>query len=45
VRAIAAGHVGVLAIGFTNSAALQAFTPQILRDCRRIYPRIALQVT
>lgn len=44
MKAVAAGHAGVLAVGFTSSAAAHAFTPQVLRECRRTYPGIALQI-
>lgn len=44
MRAVAAGHAGVLAVGFTSSAASHAFTPQVLRACRQAYPDIALQI-
>ncbi|AMO24020.1 LysR family transcriptional regulator [Ramlibacter solisilvae] len=44
MHAVAAGHAGVLAVGFTSSAASHAFTPQVLRACRRAYPDIALQI-
>ena len=44
MRAVAAGHAGVLAVGFTSSAASHAFTPQVLRACRQAYPAIALQI-
>lgn len=45
MRAVAAGHAGVLNVGFTSSAAAHAFTPRVLRECRRAHPGIALQVT
>ncbi|MES2634270.1 MAG: LysR family transcriptional regulator [Pseudomonadota bacterium] len=44
MRALASGHAGVLGIGFTSSAAAHAFTPKVLRECRKAYPDIALQV-
>jgi DNA-binding transcriptional LysR family regulator len=44
MKAVAAGHAGVLSIGLTSSAAAHAFTPQVLRECRRKYPGIALQI-
>lgn len=44
MRAVAAGHAGVLAVGFTSSAASHAFTPQVLRACRQAFPGIALQI-
>lgn len=45
MRAVASGHAGVLTVGFTSSAAAHAFTPRVLRECRRKYPDIALQVS
>lgn len=44
MQAVAAGHRGVLSVGFTSSAAAHAFTPRVLRECRRAYPDIALQI-
>jgi DNA-binding transcriptional LysR family regulator len=44
MRAVADGHAGVLAVGFTSSAASHAFTPKVLRACRQAYPDIALQI-
>ncbi|MRD46387.1 LysR family transcriptional regulator [Caenimonas koreensis] len=44
MRAVAAGHAGVLTIGFTSSAAAHIFTPRVLRECRQAYPHIALQI-
>ncbi|MES3001542.1 MAG: LysR family transcriptional regulator [Pseudomonadota bacterium] len=44
MRAVASGHAGVLAIGYTSSAAAHALTPTVLRECRRTYPGIALQI-
>jgi DNA-binding transcriptional LysR family regulator len=44
MRAVAAGHAGVLAIGLTSSAAAHALTPQVLRECRHAYPDVALQI-
>lgn len=44
MRAVAAGHAGVLTVGFTSSAASHAFTPKVLRACRAAYPDIALQI-
>ena len=40
----ASGHEGVLAVGFTSSAALHRFTPAALRSCRNQYPGIALDI-
>jgi DNA-binding transcriptional LysR family regulator len=44
MHALAAGRAGVLSIGFTSSAAAHALTPTVLRECRRAYPDIALQI-
>ena len=44
MRAVGAGHAGVLAIGFTSSAAAHEFTPRVLRECREAFPGIALQI-
>lgn len=44
MKDIASGHAGSLQIGFTSSAAAHAFTPRVLRECRRAYPDIALQI-
>lgn len=44
MRAVAAGHAGVLSIGFTSSAAAHEFTPRVLRACRDAFPSIALQI-
>jgi DNA-binding transcriptional LysR family regulator len=44
MKAVAAGHAGVLAVGFTSSAASHAFTPQVLRACRQAHPDVALQI-
>jgi len=44
MRAVAAGHAGVLAIGFTSSAAAHEFTPRMLRECQQAYPGVALQI-
>lgn len=41
---LAAGLLGLLAVGFTSSAAAHAFTPRVLRACRREYPEIELQI-
>ncbi len=42
---VAQGLRGVLAVGFTSSAAAHAYTPQVLRACRRDYPDIALHIS
>lgn len=42
---IARGEEGRLAVGFTSSAAAHAFTPQALRECRRRYPGITLEMS
>jgi DNA-binding transcriptional LysR family regulator len=44
MRAVASGHAGVLSVGFTSSAAAHAFTPRVLRECRKAYPGIAVQI-
>jgi DNA-binding transcriptional LysR family regulator len=41
---VASGHEGVLAVGFTSSAAVHRFTPEALRSCRSQYPGIALDI-
>lgn len=45
MKAVAAGHSGVLAVGFTSSAASHDLMPRLLRECRNTYPGIALQIT
>ncbi|MBU6441689.1 MAG: LysR family transcriptional regulator [Betaproteobacteria bacterium] len=45
MASVARGHSGLLAVGFTSSAAAHGFTPQVLRACRRDYPDIELQIT
>lgn len=42
---IARGEQGRLAVGFTSSAAAHAFTPLALRECRRRYPGIELDLS
>ncbi|MDR7334471.1 LysR family transcriptional regulator [Roseateles asaccharophilus] len=42
---LAGGQHGLLAIGFTSSAAAHAFTPAVLRACRGEHPGIALTMT
>jgi len=44
VRRIAQGERGRLALGFTESAALQAFIPAVIRAFRQIAPEVALTV-
>lgn len=41
---LAKGEQGVLSLGFTQSAAAHAFTPAVLRACRRRYPGIVLKL-
>ena len=42
---VARGLLGLLAVGFTSSAAAHAFTPRVLRACRREYPEIEMQIS
>jgi DNA-binding transcriptional LysR family regulator len=42
---VARGVQGVLAIGFTSSAAAHAFTPETLRECRSRFPAIELVIS
>ena len=42
---LAGGQHGVLAVGFTSSAAAHAFTPEVLRACRGQHPGIALSLS
>jgi DNA-binding transcriptional LysR family regulator len=42
---VARGVRGLLAVGFTSSAAAHAFTPRVLRACRRAYPDIEIQIS
>jgi len=42
---VASGLQGVLAVGFTSSAAAHRFTPDALRACRGQYPDIALTLS
>jgi DNA-binding transcriptional LysR family regulator len=42
---VARGQRGRLSIGFTSSAAAHAFTPRLLRDCRRDHPQIDLRLS
>ena len=41
---VAAGLRGLLAVGFSSSAAAHALTPRVLRACRRDYPDIELRI-
>lgn len=41
----AAGRRGVLAVGFTSSAAAHAFAPGVLRACRAQYPDVDLRIS
>jgi DNA-binding transcriptional LysR family regulator len=45
MHSVASGEQGVLAIGFTSSAAAHRFTPAALRECRSRYPGIALALS
>ena len=45
MAALAEGKRGLLAVGFTSSAAAHAFTPETLRACRSRYPGIQLVVS
>jgi DNA-binding transcriptional LysR family regulator len=45
MRQVARGQRGLLSVGFTSSAAAHAFTPRLLRDCRRDHPQIALRLS
>lgn len=42
---VARGQRGALTVGFTSSAAAHAFTPRLLRECRRDHPQIELRLT
>ena len=42
---VARGQRGVLSVGFTSSAAAHAYTPALLRDCRREHPNIELRLS
>jgi len=44
MAAVAGGLQGMLAVGFTSSAAAHPFTPEALRACRGQYPDIALVI-
>ncbi len=45
LQRVAKGERGLLQVAFTSSAAAHAYTPRLLRECRRRYPEIALQVS
>lgn len=45
MQRLAHGDEGSLAIGFTSSAAAHRLTPEVLRECRRRFPRVALSLT
>ncbi len=45
MQRLARGDEGSLAIGFTSSAAAHRLTPEVLRECRRRFPRVALSLT
>lgn len=42
---VALGEQGAVSVGFTSSAAAHRFTPAALRECRRRYPDIRLQLS
>lgn len=42
---LARGEAGVLSVGFTSSAAAHRFVPQALREFRRQYPGVELQIS
>lgn len=45
MQAFARGERGRVNVGFTSSAAAHAFTPEVLRTCRRKHPDIRLNVS
>jgi DNA-binding transcriptional LysR family regulator len=45
MRRMARGEQGQLAVGFTSSAAAHAFTPHALRECRRAYPDVHIELS
>ena len=45
IEAFARGERGHLRVGFTSSAAAHAFTPEVLRTCRKSHPDILLSVS
>ena len=44
MQRMARGDEGSLSIGFTSSAAAHKLTPEVLRACRRQFPRVALSL-
>ena len=42
---MARGELGRLLVGFTSSAATHAYTPRALRECRRRYPGLTLEMS
>jgi DNA-binding transcriptional LysR family regulator len=44
MQRMAHGLGGVLAVGFSSSVAAHAYTPRLLRACRREFPRIGLRL-
>ena len=42
---MARGELGRLSVGFTSSAATHAYTPRALRECRRRYPELTLELS
>ncbi|WP_423198973.1 MULTISPECIES: LysR family transcriptional regulator [unclassified Cupriavidus] len=45
MQSMARGDEGALAIGFTSSAAAHKLTPEVLRACRRQFPRVTLSLS
>lgn len=45
MQQVARGQRGLLSVGFTSSAAAHAYTPGLLRDCRREHPLIELRLS
>jgi DNA-binding transcriptional LysR family regulator len=45
MRRIAQGHVGLLKVGFTSSAAAHGYTPALLREFRAHHPGIDLSIS
>jgi DNA-binding transcriptional LysR family regulator len=45
MQRMADGQRGLLSVGFTSSAAAHAFTPAVLRACRRESPEVDLQMS
>lgn len=42
---VARGELGRVLVGFTSSAATHAYTPRALRECRRRYPGLTLEMS